>query len=220
MSKYGHVMFDCECLSLRPRAVVLSIGAVAFDLRHGVLSRPFYAVLNRREQQGRETDPETLLWWEKQAPEARQVLLQSEVGMPLGSVMKLLWGWIREKTEDGWCAWSNGADFDLPLLVDLFAELDLRPFWFYRDTRCMRTLKQLFPEAYERAMVRYPVESLHNAGADALWQAQVTRDVLREVNAARALTEVMMTPLTDDDRKERLNDSVTALLLARAGLPK
>lgn len=220
--KYRHVMFDCETLSLRPRAVVLSIGAVAFDPEHGVHPKPFYAVLNKTEQValGREIDAATVAWWNQLDTEAADVLKQAEVGANLLTVARMLFGWLREKTETmgKWCAWSNGAEFDLPLITDLLADVSVRPPWHYRNARCMRTMKEELPEAYERALARHEHgrgEPVHHAALDALWQATVMRDVLREAAAMRALTEALMS--SDDSR---VQDASRAMILAREGLPR
>ena len=228
MSRYRHVMFDCETLSLRPRALVLSIGAVAFDEANGVHPTPFYVVLNRNEQKtmGREINAATVAWWNGVDSEARDVLVQSEVGMNLMPAIRLLFGWIRERTvaPDAWCAWSNGAEFDLPLLTDLLMDAGTMPPWHYRKARCMRTLKEELPEAYERALARHEQgrgEPIHHAGLDALWQATVTRDLLRELAAMRALTEALCSyDLSPDVRETRMTSATAGILLARQGMPR
>lgn len=62
-----NVMIDLETLGLKPGVVVLTLGAVAFDVEHGVLEEfgEVHVRLDADHQHsvGLKTDPDTALWW-------------------------------------------------------------------------------------------------------------------------------------------------------------
>lgn len=69
-----HVMLDFETLSLKPDAVLLSIGACTFDTETGEVGNEFYLAIDPRTQHQRHIDADTVLWWLKQDEAARTKL--------------------------------------------------------------------------------------------------------------------------------------------------
>lgn len=196
-----NLMIDLETLATRPDAVVLSIGACAFDERHGV-GPTFYVVVDRNEQQPpdsscRYADPRTVAWWAEQSAEAREVLEArgERVGYAILWLKDFMALHCRGKDT---LVWGNGADFDNAILGDLcdWGGID-RP-WGYHGGRCYRTLKNLLPESYARFAKELPRVGLHNAQADAAWQASIAVRLLRSLSGARATAEAALA-LTDGD---------------------
>jgi hypothetical protein len=68
------VMVDIETLSTRLNAVVLSIGAVAFDPYSDQIGHSFSIQLDPQEQmeKGRHVDINTIKWWMGQSEEAKK----------------------------------------------------------------------------------------------------------------------------------------------------
>lgn len=168
----AHVMIDLETLGTQPGSVILSIGAVLFDPSKPVgecLVKDFYSVVSRQscEAAKLEVSQDTLDWWEKQSPEARAVLTQAlDAGQSaaIGDALKALAAFI----PDGAKVWSNGANFDQPLLDVAYNRCGISLPWKYWNSRCYRTIVALHPN--EKA-IRPPTVCAHNALEDAKWQA-------------------------------------------------
>ncbi|MHB0965329.1 MAG: 3'-5' exonuclease [Bellilinea sp.] len=168
-----HVMIDLETLGTLPGSVILSVGAVLFDPAqppYTCLGETFYRVVNQNscQEAGLTTSQSTLDWWLKQPPEARTVLAQSEdpkQSAPLAEVLLALAAFIPANAK----VWSNGANFDQPLLDVAYSKFDLSIPWKYYNSRCHRTVVGLHPN--EKAL-HPPTVLAHNALEDAKWQAK------------------------------------------------
>lgn len=181
-SKYTHISLDLETTSLSPNAGILSIGAVEIvgflDLH--TKPRDFYERMDFEtlEKCGFHIQEETMLWWEKQPLKVR---LEAFGGTrSLVVVLEDLAKWVKSFDKPV-CVWTNGADFDIPILKNAYDRLDLEhsyPFE-YRNHRCYRTLKSLCAkEAVDR--VSKNTEE-HNALADAKYQARVASSCFMEL---------------------------------------
>lgn len=162
-----HVMLDCETLGTTATAVILSIGAVKFDLATGTINDDgFYASISIESNldYGRRVQEDTLLWWLKQEAAAQAVFHEDKVALP--SALEDLSDWLGD---DESIVWSNGADFDLPMLAHAFTQLQMEVPWKFFNSRCYRTYKNL-PGAKD---IRVPPLGVkHNALSDAYQQAQ------------------------------------------------
>jgi len=160
-----HAMIDFETMSTHPNAVVLALGAVAFNSK-GISDNKFYINIDRRDciVLGLHTLQSTVDWWEKQSQEAKEALLKEPVVNVL-TAMTMFCKWVRETG----CVnvYGNGADFDNPILKNCFIALDAdMPFKPYAG-RCYRTIKSLpgMPKMQKR------IGTHHNALDDAESQA-------------------------------------------------
>ena len=169
----NHLMVDLETLDTQPGGVILSIGAVMFDPTKPVsdcLGDEFYYVVGipTCEALGMTTSPDTLAWWEKQSPEARAVLEQARSPAESISIAKALDRFTLFFPK-GTKVWSNGANFDQPLIDVAYNRLGKKVPWEYYHSRCHRTVVALHPN--EKA-IRPPKVLAHNALEDAKWQAR------------------------------------------------
>lgn len=180
-------MHDIETLGTQPGSVILSIGAVAFNVATGKLEgEPFYRVIDLVSslQAGLTVDRATIAWWGKQKPAAQAVILEALAGGD-GSLTDILTEfntWLRQAEATSQAKvrlWGNGSDFDNVLMVAAYRAADIKPAWSPFLHRCFRTLKNLFPG---REPVRQGVH--HNALADAEHQARWALEIL---NARRSL---------------------------------
>lgn len=161
------LMVDCETLGTTADAVILSIGAVKFDLETGVISdEGFYASVSVESNlaYGRRIEESTLLWWLKQDTAAQQVFFEPKE--TLESALQMLTDYIGGQD---YRMWSNGADFDLPMLAHAYSKCGLELPWKYFNNRCYRTYKNL-PQAKDLKADHAGIK--HNALADALAQAK------------------------------------------------
>lgn len=192
---YKNLMIDLETLSTAPDAVILSMGAVAFDERAHLSGQPnvcataFYRALNIEEQKamGRRVDESTMAWWAQQSPEARAVF--DEEKAPVRQALEEFGAFIAERTvgKEFVLPWGNGADFDLVLLSSLHQWRGVKVPWRYHNHRCFRTLKNLLPEDYAIAQQSVDRIGHHNALADAAWQAKIASILLRRLDEQHAV---------------------------------
>lgn len=161
------IMIDLETLGTTADAVIVSIGAVRFDLQAGTFGESIYRVLDVESQHHRHISPATLEWWKGQPEEARAVFADPgsvEITTALCAV-----GAFIEGTPGNVQVWSNGADFDLPMLAHAYRQCGLLLPWKPYAGRCYRTYKNL-PGA--RGIVMHRSGTHHNALDDAIDQAR------------------------------------------------
>lgn len=167
------IMIDLETLGTTADAVIVSIGAVRFDI-NAAPDTPFasaddcfYIVCNIDDSQiNRHISRATQEWWARQSPQARSVFDQPSTDITLALVGL---GAFIAATPGKPTVWSNGADFDLPMLAHAYHQYDVALPWAPYSGRCYRTYKNL-PGARTITMPRLGMH--HNALDDAIYQAQ------------------------------------------------
>ena len=166
--KYRDIMVDLETLGTTASAVILSIGAVKFNLESSDmdLEEGFYASVSIESNldYSRRIQEDTLLWWFKQPAEAQAVMNEAKIALPQALVD--LSDWIG--TGD-YKVWSNGADFDLPMLAHAYSQVQVEVPWKFWNSRCHRTWKSL-PGAANAKFESTGIK--HNALSDAVNQAR------------------------------------------------
>lgn len=176
-----HVMIDLETLGTVADAVILSIGAVKFDLDSAAIDDAgFYASvsIDSNLQAKRRIQEDTLLWWFKQDIEAQTVFHESK--QTLGVALADFADWLGDGQKH---VWSNGADFDLPMLAHAFTSHGMEVPWAFWNSNCFRTYKKL-PGA---KLIRAPLTGVkHNALADAFNQAQTLQMIQHKLFGAGA----------------------------------
>lgn len=159
---------DIETLSTKHNAVILSLGAVKFNLTDEdtlasiAPERCFYRVFDTITQidRGRHIDSDTLKWWLQQAPEALEAALSKP--QPVHTVLRELSEWLTPGTN----LWGNGNTFDNILLRSLYHDYHMPyPVKYYQDLD-LRTLRYA---AGVRGKRSDPLE--HHALTDAKQQA-------------------------------------------------
>jgi DNA polymerase III epsilon subunit-like protein len=167
------LMVDCETLGTSADSVIMSIGAVKFDLDSDAIDdEGFYASvsIDSNLAEGRKLDESTLIWWMGQSKEAQAVFHE-----PKQALMEALDSFIEWIGSKRYHVWSNGASFDLPLLSHAMKQFDWQPPWKFWDERCVRTYKNLpgVPKSDK------PVA--HNAMYDAIAQAKHIQQIHRKL---------------------------------------
>jgi hypothetical protein len=162
-----HIMIDLETLGTAADAVILSIGAVKFDLASTKIDDDgFYASVSIESNLDakRRISEDTLIWWLKQSPAAQKVF--HEPKERLDDALVALSDWVGDSD---YTVWSNGADFDLPMLAHAYSHAHIEAPWKFFNSRCFRTWKNL-PGAKNIAVTAAGVK--HNALTDAFNQAE------------------------------------------------
>lgn len=161
-------MLDHETLGTRADAVILSIGAVKFDLETGVIEdQGFYASISIESnlEYGRRIQEDTLLWWFKQGAEAQGVYHEEKIALPVA--LENFSDWVGT---DDYTIWANGPDFDTAMLAHAYSQVQMETPWAFWNSQCVRTYKRL-PGA---SAVKVPFKGVkHNALADAYHQAEL-----------------------------------------------
>jgi len=169
-------MVDLETLGTAADAVILSIGAVRFDLDSDKIDDAgFYASVSVESNLDykRRVQEDTLIWWMKQTPEAHAVFNEPKVALP--TALCDFSDWLA--TDDHFM-WSMGADFDLPMLAHAFRTCTIEIPWAFWNSRCARTYKNL-PAARNVKVPRTGTH--HNALQDAIHQAKLVQAIHREM---------------------------------------
>jgi len=182
-------MIDMESLATTADACIMSIGAVKFDLDSTALDDlGFYASISidSNLELKRRVSEDTLIWWMKQGPNAQGVFHEEK--QTLRNAVAGLIDWMGNGQ---YTVWSNGADFDIPMLSHACAQLSIEVPWLYYNSRCFRTYKNL-PGA---KAIKLPFQGTkHNALFDAVHQARTVQAIqaalFPPVNAARAKSKV------------------------------
>lgn len=169
-----HIMLDLETLSTANNAVVLSIGAVAFNAE-GEMGEKFYMEMtNDLESQitrGRAISAKTVIWWMQQNALAKQVFAEhcteKDVRYPTDIALGAFSEFVARNGGKEAEIWGNGSDFDNAILSSLFTAYGMPIPWMFYNNRCYRTLKKLpgVPNMRER------MGAHHNALDDAITQA-------------------------------------------------
>lgn len=173
--KPNAVMLDFETLDTSERPVLMSIGAVAFNLLNRdtveslrVPGRGFYSTFNIDDQLsvGRTISQSTLLWWNQQSAEARQLFTTLQTMDVSKSVMQMFHTFCTSWLSDE--LWCNGAADDGKWYATFCADFGIKPLFRYSKISCARTV-------YKLAKVKpddFKVEGLvaHNAIDDCIGQ--------------------------------------------------
>lgn len=177
-----HAMLDLETLGTASGSVILSIGGCVFD-EHGPFSSGFQISLfpdaAMQVGLGLKVDVSTVMWWlgqERAAQDAIRAGVTSALGSGnLPAVLGIVSRWYENSSAE--TIWSNGADFDIPLLANLYRVAGLTPPWKYNASRCCRTIMA----ATGRKMGGFGTKNAlaHDALADAIYQAGEVAAALR-----------------------------------------
>ena len=162
------VMLDLETMGQGPNAAVVAIGAVAMDLEKGTLGTQFFRIVNLESSvaAGGELDPSTVLWWLRQAEEARMIFRKDASTVSISEALLAFSAYLSTQGPHV-KVWGNGASFDNVILRRAYQRLGLHEPWPYWDDRCYRTMKGLHPKI---GMDREGVH--HDALCDAVSQAK------------------------------------------------
>lgn len=187
------LMIDLETLGTAQDCVVLSIGGCFFDIPTQQLGLRFYGALQIQDQLNakRTVTEDTIKWWMKQSPEARQVF-ETE-GLPVIKALTEISAVIKKECPDKrkLKVWGNGSTFDISILENLFALCKLELPWNYSGVQDLRTFRR-FVGGGDRIK---PLGTKHNAADDAVSQAAYVLEKCKPV-------EIRPAPLNPEEIKE------------------
>lgn len=172
------VSLDIETLGTKPGAVILSIGAVLFNI-DGPISIGHSTVFSRNVSvwscldAGLTIDPDTLAWWksDKVTPEARDAL-NYPYPMPLADAAKEFGEWYKGTGAEK--VWAKPPSFDCELLDAAFRAVGVDVPWGFRDMLDLRTLLHV-SGFNDKSHPMAPGLVEHIAIDDAVHQASIIR---------------------------------------------
>lgn len=182
----NHIMLDLETLDTASSAVVISIGAVAFDPYTNALGDKFYVEMTEdiaaQQARGRTISGDTVRWWMQQDALAKRVFsVPPPDGVLRASTLEALSGFALFVAANGDRdaeLWGNGVDFDNVILGSLYDAFGLRKPWSFGRNRCYRTMKNL------GIGPRKPANHTgipHNALDDAVTQAVHLQEIMAAI---------------------------------------
>lgn len=145
MKTMDNFMIDLETMGTKPYSVIMSIGAVAFDLKTGEKGDSFYQNIDKASsiKAGLTVDQSTKDWWDKQPREAYNKMFVDTV--PLETALRGFQSWIKLQPGSFKYVWGNSASFDLGLLDNAYDIMKIPKPWMYTNERCCRTIVALAP---------------------------------------------------------------------------
>lgn len=171
-----HMMVDLETASDQPDAVISAIGVAVFDAPNSSRPGQIYSELYLRvdgethQNLGGHVSFDTFRWWLGQSDDARREIREGKTHIE--EALAKLTEIVREYRVSE--VWGNGADFDCVILQSAYRHARMKCPFEFRQHRCFRTLKALYPDVTELSVAhRYPsvVRVKHHALHDARWQA-------------------------------------------------
>lgn len=132
-----HLMIDLETLGTGMQAPIIEIGAVYFD--ENAVGAEFGIVVDFESclKLGGRPDGDTIRWWMQQSDSAR--INVTKPGTHIKTAMMEFLKFVMDQGKPD-RVWSNGANFDCPLVDMWLRRLDLSApweFWRVRDTRTL-----------------------------------------------------------------------------------
>lgn len=144
---YEHVMVDIETLGTNPGCVILTLGAIPFDLETGEMGDSFYRAINpvTAQSEGLTIEAETVCWWLKTAKHGHEEAVSGEKYTEYALLDFFQWWEGLSTAKYFWC---HGAPFDEPIIRTAWYQLHIYqgrvPIasipWDRRDIRDTRTL--------------------------------------------------------------------------------
>jgi exodeoxyribonuclease VIII len=181
------MMIDLETLATSSDAVMLSIGAVLFNIEemdHGYPHKDFYIKPNIDSQLkiGSIIQEGTLKWWLQQSDEARGEFVSPKDTVPIDKALFELTNFYNSAKPKR--VWSHGAGFDLSILALTYSKLGMRTPWFFTTERDTRTLFELYAADLDH-LLKPEGQTVHNAVVDARNQANAVAFAWRFLTNAR-----------------------------------
>ncbi|VXC45226.1 3'-5' exonuclease [Sphingobacterium multivorum] len=155
---FTDVMIDIETLDTTPTSVILSIGAVPFNIGDGQAGQEYSSKCNVSMQvrDGHTIGMETLKWWIEQ--DAGVLSNSLSGGEWVRRSVENLNDFISEKCVDEVRLWSNSPSFDLVILKNALNNPWPFPFWRERDVRTFVAIRSEIAKEFARKATHDPVD--------------------------------------------------------------
>ena len=170
-----HAMIDLETLDVTPNATILTVGGVKFDPTTYVEPySEFYFKLDIDAQSSRKVNDSTVAWWSTQDKKVQEEAFSEHDRTHPKQFLDHLPKWMVGVD----VLWGHGYGFDITIIEDMlryYAKPIPWQFWQVRDSRTLFSLAKNDPRKSMQS-------DLHNALADAYFQAKGVQMVYKELN--------------------------------------
>lgn len=176
MKRFRNAMVDIECLSLMLGAGILQVGVALFDIEpdaDAIITRSFPV---RIEPGNDMSDPDTLQFWQVEAPALYAQLVEVSKSAPsLRVTFEMLAEHLAAHGVEQ--VWSNRAAFDIGQLKHASERLGIPAPWRFNRIRDGASIVQMVEDLTGARPVCPKPEGFvaHDAEWDALHQARVVR---------------------------------------------
>jgi len=177
--KLHHLMIDLETLGVQTNAVVLSIGAVCFNITDGTLGKEFEIYPIIETQTNRNIEWGSIKFWFNQPENVRKEQSEAYRNISLLECLNLLNDFCSNNLVENFKVWGNG--FDIPLLNQAYNEYNLITPWSYKhifDCRTITWLSKISTSKYSDDK-----DQKHNAISDCKYQIRFVVDAFRVINS-------------------------------------
>lgn len=170
-------MIDLETLDVSSSAIIVAIGAVAFNNKFDTVDEKMILVDLSRTYSGVTASVDTCLFWFKQLRKNPEMLKLFKGDVYEPDALDQLGLFIDELKETKNTFWSKGS-FDFNILNHRYAAYDKKTPWRYNEIRDARTVINL-PRDGMMPPVKLPTnENLHDPISDCKNQIEQMRAVL------------------------------------------
>ena len=173
-----HAMIDLETLDVTPQATVLTVGGVKFNpLDDSEPHSEFYYKLDL-DSQDRSVNDDTIAWWGTQDQKVQDEAFGTEGRVHIDEFLNSLPKWMVGVDK----LWGHGYGFDITIIEDMLRQRGKNipwQFWQVMDSRTLYAMAKVDPR---KAMQT----DLHNALADAYFQAKGVQMVYKELGIAKS----------------------------------
>lgn len=136
----NHILLNLRSLSPLSNGVIISIGAVRFDLNTGKRKATFHQNITIQSclDIGLEIRGSVMTWWLQQPEKVHKDLLTNQVDIK--QALNLFSEFV---TKDDYI-WSNSARFNCGLLENAYTKINKPICWDYLKERDLKTLFNIF----------------------------------------------------------------------------
>lgn len=183
--KYTDLMLDIETLATTPSAILLSVGAVPFNIETGDHSPTyFYKEMSVKSNlsHGRELNPDTFKWWINTSEEMLLGHISSKGKISLEEFVDAFSKFLQTQDEDI-RIWGNSNRFDLSPLEDIYRKLGKDLPWKFKNERDVRTLVGFDPDVKMEYLknAKEKKEQLHHAIVDCVLQIGYCSEIYKKL---------------------------------------
>jgi hypothetical protein len=142
MNTFNDLMIDIETLGTDSNCVILSMGAVPFNIETGEISNNrFYQKISLKSSlaNGFEINPDTLKWWVNQDNNVFKEAISGKESIE--DVLLYFNTFVKENfPKKNFFTWGNSARFDLGILHHAYRKLNIDVPWQHYYENDVRTL--------------------------------------------------------------------------------
>jgi len=159
---FDNLMVDLETKGTLPGCAIVSISAIPFSFKEGVMSDNVFdkfVDIASCAKHSLYIDPRTEKEFWGTLPESTKLFYQMQKKENIGKVLRSFVKYLKDEFKDqkDYKVWSFGGSFDTPILATAYDKVfrytplrKLKPTWKYNKVLCTRTLKELAPQVYSK----------------------------------------------------------------------